>query len=548
MTDKVHQTISDQFHSYMDFKITQSNLTTSEQKALKFLTEDPSIIIKPADKGTATVIMTLTDYIKSGLDQLSDNKYYQPILTSHQEPQGRAIRAILSQMLEEGSLDPATHSYLRPPRPTETDYIPPRDRIFYGLPKIHKEKQKWKFNLPPLRPIVSDCSSVGYFTNQYLETILHPLSNTHSSYLLNTATFLNKLSTLTISEDWYIGTLDVSSLYTNIPHQEGLQAVKLALDTRPILSPATKHILKLLEIDLTNNQFQFAGHHFRQVSGCAMGKSYAVSYANIFMSHLEDLLLDQFQLKPSTWWRYIDDVFLVWPHSLTEWETFLDKLNTLHPTITFEGGISRRSVNFLDTTVYWDTITKRLHHTIYWKPTDTHSLLSPISYHPQATRNAVISNAYLRVLRLCSTPETTEQFLKQLTSRLLTNQYPKKALRKAYRRARRTFLNETRPNLSQRNIVLTIPYHPFYTTTSSRLREWWPKFLQDIDNEYQKTQAAKLFPNPPLIAFSQPPKLKDILVSSKTEPHPEFPIPQEGNPVKFLPPTLIYTPTGPHPH
>jgi len=54
----------------------------------------------------------------------------------------------------------------------------PRARIFYMLPKIHKDPAKWSIphKVPPGRPIFSDCSSETYHTAEYLDFFLYPLS------------------------------------------------------------------------------------------------------------------------------------------------------------------------------------------------------------------------------------------------------------------------------------------------------------------------------------------------------------------------------------
>lgn len=59
--------------------VDKSNLTPQEEKALQELRENMSIIIKPADKGSATVIMYRTNYIQEALRQLKDTKYYVPL-------------------------------------------------------------------------------------------------------------------------------------------------------------------------------------------------------------------------------------------------------------------------------------------------------------------------------------------------------------------------------------------------------------------------------------------------------------------------------------
>ncbi len=47
------------------------------------------------------------------------------------------------------------------------------------------------------------------------------------------------------------------------------------------------YILKLLEINLTKNYFEFNSKYYLQVKGTAMGKRFAPSYTNIFMAKWE---------------------------------------------------------------------------------------------------------------------------------------------------------------------------------------------------------------------------------------------------------------------
>jgi hypothetical protein len=53
------------------------NLTKEETQSLHKLKTEPNLIIKPADKGGATVLIDEEKYIKEALGQLNDTKYYK---------------------------------------------------------------------------------------------------------------------------------------------------------------------------------------------------------------------------------------------------------------------------------------------------------------------------------------------------------------------------------------------------------------------------------------------------------------------------------------
>lgn len=52
------------------------NLTLGEEQALKELIKNREIVIKPADKGRAIVLIDLADYVTEALRQLRDTQYY----------------------------------------------------------------------------------------------------------------------------------------------------------------------------------------------------------------------------------------------------------------------------------------------------------------------------------------------------------------------------------------------------------------------------------------------------------------------------------------
>ena len=92
-----------------------------------------------------------------------------------------------------------------------------------------------------------------------------------------------------------MGTLDVTSLYTNIPNTEGINCIKEILEQERNRheKPSNESLLNLLEVVLTKNNFQFNGEHFLQIGGTAMGTRVAPTYANLFMRSLETEILEK---------------------------------------------------------------------------------------------------------------------------------------------------------------------------------------------------------------------------------------------------------------
>ena len=74
-------------------------------------------------------------------------------------------------------------------------------------------------------------------------------------------------------------TLDVVGLYQSIPHQEGLDSLKRALETRADKSVPTQLLIDFMTHVLKQNVFEFNGKFYIQIVGTAMGTESAVTYS-----------------------------------------------------------------------------------------------------------------------------------------------------------------------------------------------------------------------------------------------------------------------------
>ena len=66
------------------------------------------------------------------------------------------------------------------------------------------------------------------------------------------------------------------------------------------------------------------------------------------MADLEEKILSAFEENPMIWWKYIDDIFLIWEHGEETLEKILNKLNSFYPKIKFTAEHSKETINFLD--------------------------------------------------------------------------------------------------------------------------------------------------------------------------------------------------------
>ncbi|KAG7467708.1 hypothetical protein JOB18_018490, partial [Solea senegalensis] len=403
------------------------NLSEAERKALTILKNNPNIIIKPADKGSKIVIMDRQQYRTEAYRQLHNTLYYKPLDSSIQPQTQTKLRTIIQTLYNKKFISSKQRFYLFGPEH-------PRPRYFYLLPKIHKEPQTWTipFEVPPGRPIVSDCNSTTYKITEYIDHFLGPLSTTHPSYIKDTYHFLDIVRSMAVPHQAHLFTIDISNLYTNINTTLGLQVISSIFKKHPDKDRPDSELLQLLELCLNNNDFLFNNQFYLQVHGTAMGQRFAPSYANIYMSEWEREALAKCPLQPTIYLRFLDDIFGIWPHDITHFPEFINILNNHHSSIKITHTLDPHTVNFLDTTIFFRTINttyKTIETKVYFKPTDTHALLHKSSYHPKHTFKGIVKSQIIRFHRICSMSPDFHQATSTLFHSLRKRGYSKRFLR-----------------------------------------------------------------------------------------------------------------------
>ena len=148
-------------------------------------------------------------------------------------------------------------------------------------------------------------------------------------------------------DDIILCTLDVVRL-SNILHDEGLIALRKSLESREHETVSTDSLMDLAECVLKNNIFEHILSFFKQLRGTATETKMAPLCAIIFMGDLEERISQDCSFKPLVWWRYTDDIFLLWQHGEEKSEEFLNVLNRYHPSIKFTSEYSRKRIDCLD--------------------------------------------------------------------------------------------------------------------------------------------------------------------------------------------------------
>lgn len=142
---------------------------------------------------------------------------------------------------------------------------------FYGLPKIHKSKQiqtgiqnlcEPYIKLPrptdlKLRPIVTGPSCPTQRLSNFLDIIFKPLCKLIPSYIRDDLDFLNHIPN-TVKDNTHLVSFDVTSLYTNIPHNLGVEAIDYWINKNENILQSRfsrEFFLEGIKLVLENNHF-----------------------------------------------------------------------------------------------------------------------------------------------------------------------------------------------------------------------------------------------------------------------------------------------------
>jgi hypothetical protein len=478
-------------------KVKNHNLTKEEQNALKSLHTREDVVIKPADKGGAVVVWRKDLYIKEVNHQLENREFYTKLENDNTSENAQRVKeTVLAEIADENL-----------PKDAEVLIIDkPRCSQFYVLPKVHKPGN-------PGRPIVSACCCPTERISAYVNDIIHPLVTALPSYIRDSSHAIEKVKdhTLRKGENPLLFTMDVKSLYSVIPHVDGLAALKHYLNRRETQDPPTSTVLRLAELVLTLNTFQFGDDHYQQEKGVAMGTRMGPTYANLFLGWLEEKMHRTYDgPTPELYERFIDDIFGVTQMGETCLLQWVEHMKGLHPAIKFTVEISDTKVSFLD--AEFSLTDSGIISNVFYKTTDSHSFLQYESFHPQKTKDAIPYSQFLRLRRLTSRDEDFETRKNEMMGYFTNRDYPRGILKRAERRVQTisqdTALESHQKTTVSNKIPFVTTYHPSTSEVVKILKENWSILKQD-------PETSCLFEGGMLLSQRKNKNLKDLLVRTR---------------------------------
>ena len=429
------------------------NVPLKEMKALKDLARDEYILILPADKGKATVVMNKADYDAKMMIMLKDESTYRPVKKDPTLSLERNMNSMLLSLKQSGQLPDGVYSHLR----SSAGSTPQ----LYGLSKVHKQDVS-------LRRIVSFVASPTYRLSRFLANLLVLVVGWSSSHVRNSKDFAEFISQQALREDEVMVSFDVVSLFTCVPTDLAVQVARSRLEKDPTLPERTillvDDIVNLLTLCLDATFLEFRGKVYQQIHGAAMGSPVSVVIANLVMEVVEQRALATFHSPPHFWKRYVDDTVI--PCNLVR--EFLSHLNSIEACIqvTVQKETEDGKLPFLDVCLCRES-DGSVTTSVYRKSTRTSQYLSFDSHHPVAHKASVVKTSMNRASELSSNDVVRVTEEERVVDALKQNGHPMRFIQRHSRSSKLPRPAEDDRRLPRTS--LTLPYISGLSETVRRI-------------------------------------------------------------------------------
>ena len=224
----------------------------------------------------------------------------------------------------------------------------------------------------------------------------------------------------------YMSSLDVTSLFTNIPLNETTNIICDELfKNRECINGMDKPVFReLLTLAMNETCFIFDDVLYKQCDGVSMGSPLGPSYANSFLSYHEKIWIDECpdDIKPIKYRRYVDDIFVLC-RDRDHHRRFMEYMNSKHTNIAFTEEVEdNNSLPFLD--VFVSRTENGFVTNIYRKRTFSGVFTNFFSFLHIQFKACLISTLLFRCHQLTSSTDEFHKEIERLRGILAKNSYP----------------------------------------------------------------------------------------------------------------------------
>ena len=411
---------------------------------------------------------------------------------------------------------------------------------FYTILKLHKAANA---SGVMSRPIAAALNYVTGPASHFLHSQLKESVWKHSHVLKDSLELIRILEELELdpSKTCRLTTADVIALYPSIRLEQGMKALKWFLNHHTNFNQTLKDLCINLAFFVLSNNFvtceEVGDAIYRQMIGTAMGTSFSVVYAIIFMIWLETPIINdpRFSRFIQVYKRFIDDLFLIWsgtPELLCDfrkalaeadegigfdWSGYKDQQDAVDPSLV---AIQQHDqVNFLDLDIALSRKVTKTGNKVkvilrpYRKPGNSYAYIPFTSFHGRHTFRGWVLAEILRLLTHSSSIATWRAEGQAFYHCLISRGYPRWFLDRVFREVTWAQRSEI---LSRKRLKSCNEFFDTYKACVITVRNApeWPDLVKLLDlslHELRKSTFGDIFPKKVFLAQSSAPRLGSIL-------------------------------------
>jgi len=320
---KIRNTIIPFFHRLVHNKNSkhkiENTLKDLKNATIKFCNSNPNIVFTRADKGNVTVAINKDEYINKIEIMLQDQDTYIPIKKNPIKSIEKSLNNTLKKWFQNNYITKQTYFKL-----FSSDSDLPKA---YGLPKIHKKDH-------PFRIIVSSINTAFYPLASYLQAVLTSSLTYDNKQVKNSFELYKTLSGTKISDTHMLISLDVVSLFTNIPQDLAINSIIKRWAFIKLKTNIPKNeFIEAIKLILSSTYFVFNKKIYRQTYGTPMGSPLSPIIAHMVLQDLEEEALEKINCNIPFYFRYVDDIVLAAP--IDQIKKIVDTFNAFHDRLQF---------------------------------------------------------------------------------------------------------------------------------------------------------------------------------------------------------------------
>ncbi|XP_071638462.1 uncharacterized protein [Temnothorax longispinosus] len=241
-----------------------------------------------------------------------------------------------------------------------------------------------------------------------------------NSHIKDSFQLVNILNNSRIDDNYTLISLDVVSLFTNVPSDLAIDSICNRWEhlSKNCDIPKDEFIIAVRLI-LDSTYFRFNNKVYKQNFGSPMGSPLSPDLADLVLQDIETRAMRMFNFHIPFFFRYVDDIAMAIPNDTVDFT--LQTFNSFHPRLQFTIEIGDNKLNFLDTTIINNN--GLIEFDWYHKPTFSGRYLNYYSCHPSSQKRGTIIGLIDRAF-LLSHPRFHRKNLELIISILLNNDYP----------------------------------------------------------------------------------------------------------------------------